>query len=116
MDKDTPVVLLIAAATVLTFTLVASSVIEAWAGRRVPFLARLGLPQSPRMPALGAGLWLVFVLAFVVVLQIVVLSAVIGPNRPPVTRVIGALEIGALGIWVIQMIRFVRGGRDGPNP
>jgi hypothetical protein len=110
MDENTPTVIVIAAATLLAYTFVGSSAIESGTGRRVPLLARLGLPQGPRMPVWWAMLWLVFVLFFVGILQIAMLSAVIGPDRPPLSRSVGALEIGALIIWIVQMIRFVRAG------
>ena len=49
------------------------------------------------------------------VIQLAMLSAVIGPERAPLTRLVGALEIGALGVWGLLVIRFVRNGTNRAN-
>ena len=110
MDEHTPVVALIAAAAAFAYAIVGSSALESGTGRRVRLLERLGVPRGPRMPVWWATLWLVFVLVLVGIVQLAMVSAVIGPERPPITRAVAALEIGGLGIWTYQMIRFVRNG------
>ena len=112
MDEQTGGVALIAAATFIAYSVVGSSVIESGTGRRVPLLVRLGLPQAPKMRVWWAMLWLAVVMLIVGTIQLAMLSAVIGPERAPLTRLVGAVEMGALGVWGILIIRFVR---NGPN-
>lgn len=108
MDENTPVLVLVVVATTFMYSVVGSELIESATGRRMPLLERLGVRQRPRVPVWWAGLWLTVILALTGVLLIVMVAAALGPERAPLTRVVGALGIAMFVAWLIEMVRVLR--------
>ena len=107
MDADTPILALAAAATLFAFAVIGSSLVESATQTRISLLDRLKMPRVPQLPTWWASLWLLFVMSLVGIVQIAMVSAVVGPERAPLTRLICALETLALLTWVIYVIRLV---------
>lgn len=108
MDENTPVLILIAVAAMFTYSIVGSQLIESGTGRRMPLLERIGLPQSPRVPLWLAAPWLIVIFGLTGILQIVMVSAAIGPDRAPITRAVGVLGTAMFVGWVIKTVRLLR--------
>lgn len=60
------------------------------------------------MPWWWAVLLLLAIMTPVAIVQLAMISAAIGPDRAPLTRLIGAIEILVFGVWIALVSRLVR--------
>lgn len=111
VDETTPIAFLSAASATFIAVIAGSQLIESATGRSVPLLRLLRLEQSPRWPKWWIAVWVTLFSGIVVPIQFLMVSAVTGPDRAPMTRLVGAIELVGLAIWIIWVGRFMAAAR-----
>lgn len=111
VDETTPIAFLSAASATFIAVIAGSQLIESATGRSLPLLRLLRLQQSPRWPKWWVAVWATLLSGIVVPIQFLMVSAVTGPDRAPLTRLAGAIELVGLAIWIVWVGRFIAAAR-----